>query len=82
MVTKVQLDRLASRIEALAPLNNENLIAVVYEVEGETEAQAEARHFRERPQDRAASKIIHVRFVAPKNGRPDLGDGDTEARHG
>jgi hypothetical protein len=75
MVTKAQLDRLASRIEALAPRNNEHIIAVIYMRDDETEAEAETRHLRERPQDREAGKTILVRFVDPKDGRPaELGE--------
>jgi hypothetical protein len=79
MVTKAQLDRLTSRIEAIAPRNNENIIAVIWPREGETEAEAESRHFRERPQDRAAGRIIHVSFVGPKNGGPAELDDDGKA---
>ena len=70
MVTKVQLDRLASRIEALAPPRKEHMVAVIWPREGETEAQAEARHYRERPQDRMAAHVIAVRFVAARDGKP------------
>ena len=78
MVTKVQLDRLASRIEGLAPRHNEHMVAVIWPRDGETEAETMARHYQERPQDRLAAHTIVVVFVAARNGKPYYGDDRPE----
>jgi hypothetical protein len=68
LVTRAQLDRLSSRIEALAPRSGTRN-AVIFVNVGETEAQAKARHYRDHPEDRDACPFM-LFFVAAKNGRP------------
>jgi hypothetical protein len=65
MVNKAQIDRLSSRIDALAPRPNYRF-SVMFVHPGETEAQVRARHYREHPEDRSAAHEIVVTFVAPK----------------
>jgi hypothetical protein len=65
MVTRTQIDRLSSRIEALAPRPGTR-IAVILVNCGETEAEARARHLRDQPQDRNAAQTFVVTFVDPK----------------
>jgi hypothetical protein len=75
MVSRAQLDRLSSRIEALA-VHNAAGIAVIFMARGETESAAMERHYLARPQDREASHTVVVQYVAAKNGRRlELGDG-------
>jgi hypothetical protein len=69
MVSKSQLDRLSSRIEALAPRPGTRF-AVILARDGETEAQATARHHREHPEDGTAVQTVVVMFVTPKKARP------------
>jgi hypothetical protein len=70
MVTKVQLDRLNSRIAALAVHQAPHRIGVIYVDVGESEEAAKERHYLARPEDREASRTIIVRYVDPKAGRP------------
>jgi hypothetical protein len=65
MVSRAQFDRLSARVEALAPRSGTR-IAVILVKCGETEAEARARHFRDRPQDRDAAEISVLTFVDPK----------------
>jgi hypothetical protein len=69
MVNKAQIDRLSSRIDALAPRPNYRF-SVMFVHPGETEAQVRARHYREHPDDRAAARELVVTFVAPKKDLP------------
>jgi hypothetical protein len=39
--------------------------ALIIPRDGETPDEAEARHYAERPEDRDATHIIRIRFVAP-----------------
>jgi hypothetical protein len=74
MVSRAQLERLSSRIEALA-VRNTSGIAVIFKAPGETEIAARERHYLARPQDREASHTVVVQFVAAKNGRRlEIGD--------
>jgi hypothetical protein len=43
--------------------------AVIFMRKGESEEEAEDRHYREHPKDRAASRTITVSFVDPKAAR-------------
>ena len=65
MVTRAQLDRLGSRIEALA-LRPATSFAVILVEPGESEAEAAERHYRLHPDDRLAVQTIMVVFVSPK----------------
>jgi hypothetical protein len=77
MVTRTQLDRLATRIESLAVPGRDERYAVIFINPGETEDAAKLRHFRDHPDDRAVSQRILVHFVAARNGKPaDLGDAE------
>jgi hypothetical protein len=64
MASRAQIARISARIEALAPRDNWR-IAVIYPRDGETKEKARERHFRERPEDRTAHRIVQVVFVAP-----------------
>lgn len=64
MVSRAQIARLSSRIEALTPRENWRS-AVIYPRDGETKEEARERHFRERPEDRTAYHVVQVVFVAP-----------------
>jgi hypothetical protein len=66
MVSRAQLDRLGSRIEALAPRRGTKF-AVILVNPGESEAEAKERHYRLRPDDRQAAETFLVVFVSPKN---------------
>lgn len=67
MVTRAQLDRLGSRIEALAQ-RHPSSIAVILVEPGEAEAEAKERHYRLHPADRQAAHTLMVVFVSPKKG--------------
>lgn len=69
MVTKLQLDRLGARIDALAPRPSYRF-ATIFVHPGETETQARDCHYREHPEDRTATHEIVVTFVAPKKYVP------------
>jgi hypothetical protein len=69
VVTRAQLDRLGSRIEALAPPRTGARFAVILVNSGESETEAEERHYRLHPDDRQAAKTILVVFMAPKKDR-------------
>ena len=54
MVTKAQIDRIATRIEALAPKSDR--VVYVWRNRGETEEEVPERHYREFPADRLAAQ--------------------------
>jgi hypothetical protein len=64
MVSRSQVDRLRTRIEALTPCDRWK-VAVIIPREGESEAGAEERHYREHPDDRGAYHVIQVIFGGP-----------------
>ncbi len=55
MVTRQQVGRLARRIEALEVAKHGTRTAWVWHHTHETEAEALARHYRDRPEDRTAT---------------------------
>jgi hypothetical protein len=71
MVSKSQIDRLSSRIEALAPRRSAG-VAVIFRHGLETDEEATARHYRENPEDHAKTQSILVSFVEPKERRPPV----------
>jgi hypothetical protein len=54
MVTRTQIDKLSSRIEALAPRSDR--IAYVWRNRGETDQEALERHYSDVPADRLAAR--------------------------
>jgi hypothetical protein len=68
VVSRAQLDRLGSRIEALAPRPGTRFAVILVEP-GESEAKAQERHYRLHPDDRQAAHAIMVVFVSPKKDR-------------
>ena len=68
MVSRAQLDRLSSRIEALAPRAGYRF-AVILVRAGETEEAATERHYAQRPEDGDASHVMVVTFVSPQKER-------------
>jgi hypothetical protein len=72
MATKAQIDRLAQRIEALAPSTRLDGSAAMIIVDREGEDAARERHCQEHPGDRTASRVIFMHIVDPKPamGRP------------
>jgi hypothetical protein len=70
MASRQQIERLSQRIDALAVPQAADRCAVIYVSVGESEEAAKERHYLEHPEDRAASEIMVVQFVAAKNGRP------------
>ena len=72
MATKAQIDRLAQRIEALAPSTRLDGSAGMIIVDREGEDAARERHCQEHPGDRTASRVIFMHIVDPKPamGRP------------
>jgi hypothetical protein len=69
VVTKSQLDRLTARIDALAP-RQDFRFSVIFVHVGETEETAKDRHYAKYPEDRDASHVIVLTFVAAKDGYP------------
>lgn len=60
MVTRVQIDKLASRIEAIAERSRSWRTAVIVAQGSESADEAEARHYRDHPEDRSASHTVTV----------------------
>jgi hypothetical protein len=56
MVTRAQIDRIASRIEALTPKTNR--VVYVWRNVDETAEEVLERHYRAFPADRAAAKTL------------------------
>lgn len=77
MVSKAQIDRIAARIEALRP-RAVPFVAIRLR-DDETEADAETRHYRERPNERGAMKTLFIERViidpAPEGGGEALPGG-------
>ncbi len=72
MATRAQIDRLAQRIEALAPAPRfEGKVAIII-VDGESEDAARERHNLAHPEDCGASHVVFMHVVDPKpaNGFP------------
>jgi hypothetical protein len=62
MASRVQIDRLSQRIEALAPRTIRPFVAIRVGLD-ETEDEARERHYRERPQDRGALETVLIKRV-------------------
>jgi hypothetical protein len=62
MASKAQIDRIAARIEALRPRNAIPFVAIQVRF-GESKSEAQERHYRERPQDRAALETLFIERV-------------------
>ena len=69
MASRQQIARLAQRIEALEVSKQGTRTAWVWRHTNETEAEALARHYRDRPDDRAASKTYIVQWRNHGRGR-------------
>jgi len=64
MATRQQIVRLSQRIEALAEAADGGArSAWIWRNAGESEAVALARHYRDRPDDRAASQTFIVQWA-------------------
>jgi hypothetical protein len=69
MASKQQIARLAQRIEALEASKQGTRTAWVWRHTNETQAEALARHYRARPDDRTASKTYIVQWRNAEHGR-------------
>jgi len=64
MVTRPQIDKLSARIEALIADSDRNARPVcLWRSSDETEEQALARHYQQRPEDRAAKQTYIFQWV-------------------
>jgi hypothetical protein len=66
MVTRQQVAHLGRRIEGIAAANHSTHTAWVWRNTNETEAEALERHYRDRPEDRAATLTYVFQW---RNGR-------------
>ena len=71
MASKQQLARLAQRIEALEVSKHGSRTAWIWRYSRETEAEALERHYRDRPDDRTASKTYIVQWRNAGRERAD-----------
>jgi hypothetical protein len=70
MATRPQIQRLAQRIESIVGRRSVPRFAVIYVGVDETVEAATERHYAERPEDRNASDVVVVQYVAAIKGRP------------
>ena len=66
MASRAQIERLSKRIDVLvdrAKAKRPRLVAQIIQEVGETVEQAKGRHFKERPEDRAATEFVIVKIV-------------------
>jgi hypothetical protein len=73
MVTRQQVAHLGRRIETLAATKHSTRTAWIWRNTKETEAEARARHYRDRPEDRTAAMtyIFSWRNAGHERGEQD-----------